>query len=217
MIQQETAAKETRAYHHGDLRRALVQAASAMLNEEQNWNFSLREVARRAGVSHNAPYNHFADKHELLAATATVGFQELRDRMLAAIRAVENPKVALIRTAVVYITFGIENPARYRLMFGSALTPSPAAGTELLRTAAGGARSVLQEIILRGARAGVFAASPRNPQELQIATLAAWSTVHGFTMLALDGIAESVAPNVGKMAEKIARTIAHGLFRNRTP
>jgi AcrR family transcriptional regulator len=79
------AESETRAYHHGDLRRALVQAALVIVTEEQDWTFSLREVARRAGVSHNAPYNHFADKSDLLAAVAAAGMERLGEGMKAAV------------------------------------------------------------------------------------------------------------------------------------
>jgi len=212
MPQTGSAAVPPHSYHHGDLHRSLIEAASALLNEDQNWNFSLREVARRAGVSHNAPYNHFADKHELLAAIAATGFQQLGDRLLASIEGIENPKTALIKSAVVYISFGLENPARYRLMFGPVLTPTRASSS-LLETAAGGARAILGEIIYRGARAGVFAASPQKKEELQIAILAAWSAVHGLTMLSLDGLAETVVPNVSDVAEKFARTVGRGLFR----
>ena len=69
-------------YHHGDLRRALIDTALELVTEEQDWAFSLREVARRAGVSHQAPYNHFPEKQDLLAAVAIVGFERLRDGML---------------------------------------------------------------------------------------------------------------------------------------
>jgi AcrR family transcriptional regulator len=219
MNQKELGANGERAYHHGDLRRALIDAGSALLREGQDWNFSLREVARRAGVSHNAPYNHFTDKRDLLAAVAAVGFQELRDRMVSAIAGITNPKTALIKTAMVYVSFGVENPARYRLMFGSVLTPSPGIGIplpadlSLLETTANGARAILGQIIYRGARAGVFAASPRKVEELQIAILAAWSAVHGLTMLTLDGLAGTVAPNVDNLAEKLARAVCHGLLR----
>src|SRR3546814_7208149 len=72
------------AYHHGDLRRVLVDAATAIVAEEQNWEFSLREVARRAGLSHNAPYRHFPGKLDLLGAIAIKGFVDLRAAMLAA-------------------------------------------------------------------------------------------------------------------------------------
>jgi AcrR family transcriptional regulator len=213
MPQAELTDETARPYHHGDLRRGLIEAASSLLSEDQHWDFSLREVARRAGVSHNAPYNHFADKHDLLVAIAATGFRELRDRMQAAIEGVENPKTALLKTAVVYVTFGLENPARYRLMFGSALRASSAASSELFEAAGEGTRAVLDDIVYRGARAGVFAASPRKKEELQIAVLTAWSTVHGLTMLTLDGLAGNVAPNISKLPEKLARTIAHGLLR----
>src|SRR5271170_5665578 len=69
-----------RPYHHGDLRRGLLDAASELMAEDQNWTFSLREVARRAGASHNAPYNHFASKNDLLVAIAAEGFKLLRER-----------------------------------------------------------------------------------------------------------------------------------------
>ena len=70
-----------RAYHHGDLRRAIVKAALEILRETQSLEFSLRELARRAGVSHNAPYKHFVDKRELLAAVSAAGFEILTKRM----------------------------------------------------------------------------------------------------------------------------------------
>lgn len=211
--QKESGTNGERAYHHGDLRRALIDAGSALLREDQNWNFSLREMARKAGVSHNAPYNHFTDKHDLLAAIASVGFQELRDRMLSSIDGIENPKTALIKTGIVYINFGLENPARYRLMFGSALAHSGTTGSSLLETAASGARAILGDIIYRGAQAGVFAVSARKKEDLQIAILAAWAGVHGLTMLKLDGLADTVAPNVNDLPRKVARAIATGLFR----
>src|SRR6202048_2914341 len=70
-----------RPYHHGDLRRAIVTSALELLRETRSLEFSLRELARRAGVSHNAPYKHFADKRELLAAVSGAGFEALVKRM----------------------------------------------------------------------------------------------------------------------------------------
>ena len=72
-----------RPYHHGDLHRAIVNAALEILGETQSLEFSLRELARRAGVSHNAPYKHFADKRELLAAVSAAGFEMLTKRMMS--------------------------------------------------------------------------------------------------------------------------------------
>ena len=82
-------------YHHGDLRRALIDTALQLVTEEQDWTFSLREVARRAGVSHHAPYNHFPDKLDLLAAVAAVGFERLRDGMLRAMAGMDDLEALL--------------------------------------------------------------------------------------------------------------------------
>src|SRR3954470_2917942 len=79
-----------RPYHHGDLRRAIVTAALEILAETQSLEFSLRELARRAGVSHNAPYKHFADKRDLLAAVSAAGFEALTKRMAREIAGLDN-------------------------------------------------------------------------------------------------------------------------------
>ena len=73
-MQEDTA----RPYHHGDLKRVVIETAQAMLREDKGWQFTLREVARRAGVSHAAPYKHFPDKSALLAELAMLGFHQLR-------------------------------------------------------------------------------------------------------------------------------------------
>lgn len=176
---------ETRAaYHHGDCKRAVVDAALALVTEEQNWDFSLREVARRAGISHNAPYNHFADKRDLLAAVAAAGFEALRARMSAAAEAAGSPDEALLAIGRAYVRFGTENPAHYRLMFG----PAPCNGEwpATAAEAAKGTKAVLDSVIWRGAEAGVFTPSPDDQPALEAAALASWSLVHGLTMLLID-------------------------------
>src|SRR5271156_4467725 len=138
------------AYHHGDLRRALIDAALALVTEDQDWTFSLREVARRAGVSHNAPYNHFASKRELLAAVAAAGYDALRDKLLNSFSADNSPDKALIKSGVAYVKFGLEHPAYYRLMFSSELAGGDARPDAVLQ-AADRTRSVLESILRRGA------------------------------------------------------------------
>jgi AcrR family transcriptional regulator len=204
---------KVRAYHHGDLRRALIDSAVALVADSQDWNFSLREVARRAGVSHNAPYNHFADKRDLLAEVAAVGFQMLRDRMLAAIPGTKDAQKALVKTAVVYVKFGIENPARYRLMFGSVVGSAPEDRPESLKAAGANTKAVLEEIIRLGAQQGSFYPAPNKQEELQIAVLTAWSVVHGLTMMAIDGLAMVPRLTAEKIAEKTAQALCHGLLR----
>ena len=108
-------------YHHGDLRRVLIDTALQLVTEEQDWTFSLREVARRAGVSHHAPYNHFPEKQDLLGAVAVVGFERLRDGMLSAMAGIDAPEALVDVIGRTYVRLGLENPALYRLMFGPAL------------------------------------------------------------------------------------------------
>src|SRR5246127_4688838 len=94
---------DERPYHHGDLPRAVVAAALEILSETQSHEFSLRELARRAGVSHNAPYKHFADKRELLAAVSAAGFEALAKRMAAEMARFSNPRGQLFVTLRAYI------------------------------------------------------------------------------------------------------------------
>ncbi len=208
----QTAPTEERTYHHGDLRRSLIDAALDLVREEQDWTFSLREVARRAGVSHNAPYNHFADKRDLLAAVAEAGFLTLRDKMSRAVAGVESIEKALVKSGVAYVKFGIENPAHYRLMFGSTLITTEGLPNFVMH-AADSAKAVLRGIIVRGAQQGVFTPSPANKDEIEIAVLSGWSLVHGLTLLTIDGHASPTKLKMESIAEKVATMFSHGIVR----
>src|ERR1700689_130634 len=94
-MSRRTSRSEPRPYHHGDLRRTLIETALNLVTEEQDWTFSLREVARRAGVSHHAPYNHFPEKLDLLAAVAAVGFDRLHDGLAGATTGIDDPEELL--------------------------------------------------------------------------------------------------------------------------
>ena len=176
---------DARKYHHGDLRRALIDAALSLLTESQDWGFSLREVARRAGVSHNAPYNHFPEKRDLLGAVSAAGFQTLRGRMLDRLGEAD-PAADLRATTQAYLGFAAENPALYRLMFGSALVDGGRTRPLDALEAGKATKAVLDQIIERGATAGRFAVDPADPDALRLAALACWSGIHGLTMLLLD-------------------------------
>lgn len=198
-------------YHHGDLRRALIDTALQLVTEEQDWTFSLREVARRAGVSHRAPYNHFTDRLDLLAAVAAVGFAKLRDGMLRAMAGIEGPEATLTVICRTYVRLGLENPALYRLMFGPALSDTGSADRPALARAAGAeARAVLEDVILGGARCGVFAVAPDDPRDVALAALAAWSAAHGLTMLAIDRIPRTDL-SVEDMIDRLLRMVVAGL------
>ena len=104
-----------RPYHHGDLRRVVIETAQEMLREDKGWQFTLREVARRAGVSHAAPYKHFPDKSALLAELATLGFNRAsRDDLPSAIeRPLRSARAEFLAAAKAYIHFGTANPSLY--------------------------------------------------------------------------------------------------------
>ena len=97
-------------YHHGDLRAALLRAAARMLEKQGVNEVSLRQLARKAGVSHSAPYRHFPDRDALLAALAQEGFDRLRERLAAS-------RGRAIGEA--YVAFALEHPQRFRLMTGA--------------------------------------------------------------------------------------------------
>jgi AcrR family transcriptional regulator len=198
-----------RPYHHGDLRRALVEAALAIVTEDQDWEFSLRHVARRAGVSHNAPYNHFADKDELLTAVAIVGMERLGDSMMNAMAGIDDPADQLLQTGQAYVRTGVANPALYRLIFGSALSEA-GRRTELYEAAGARTRGVLEGIITRGAQAGVFALTPNDALDHAIAVMTAWSAVHGLTMLVIDKVVDPRVP-VEVLAGGLAAIVRNGL------
>ena len=105
------------AYHHKDLRNALVDEAIAMLADGGTSNVTLRELARRLGVTHTAPYAHFADKKALLEVVADAGFQRLHEVLLAARMRANDPVSAFEAMGFAYVQFARDNPNWYRLMF----------------------------------------------------------------------------------------------------
>jgi AcrR family transcriptional regulator len=108
-----------RAYHHGDLRGALVNATFLVAVREGIDGVSLRAVARRAGVSEAAPYHHFKDKRELLAAAAGVAFERLEVRVVEAVERRRDPTAKIVAFAKAYVTFAVEEPGMFRLIFGA--------------------------------------------------------------------------------------------------
>lgn len=192
-------------YHHGDLRRALIDTALAMVTEEGAWNFTLREVARRAGVSHAAPYNHFEDRSALLAEVAALGFESLMQTLEAAASAQRrSARQALAGIAAAYVRFGVEHPAHYRLMFGAELAEK--AGYPALQAASDAAFAVLTGVLERGQASGQIRRGAVRDQ-----ALAAWSLVHGLTTLLIDQRVSFLGVSTSD-AERHARQAGIALF-----
>jgi AcrR family transcriptional regulator len=196
-----------RPYHHGDLHRAIVSAALEVLSESQSTEFSLRELARRAGVSHNAPYKHFADKRELLAAVSAVGFELLVKRMTDAMEGLSNPRARLAAMARTYVRHGVENPALYRLMFGGYLTGPKDGRPAVERAAAEKTKALLVDAVVNGALGRSIPKTTRNEGKIAGAILIFWSQMHGLTSLLVDGL---VGPR-GKSKE-LSESLLQGML-----
>jgi AcrR family transcriptional regulator len=169
------------AYHHGDLRRSLIDATEALLDERGADGFSLREVARRAGVSPAAPAHHFGDAAGLLTAVVTEAFDALTEALRKGdTRGRRAGRHRLVEQGVEYVGFALRHPGRFRLMFRGALLHEQAA----LMASANGAFSVLEDGVraLRGLPDG---APIRGADWATL--LASWSIVHGFAHLAIAG------------------------------
>lgn len=170
---------ERHAYHHGDLRAALLVAAEAELAEKGVEGFTLRGCAKRAGVSHAAPAHHFKDANALLTALAAEGFE----RFVAAMRKRQSqatePRGKLIAAGLGYIDFAAANPALFRLMFSSFRTDFDYAP---LKQAGSTAYGVLVDAVreIRGV-------DPREDKTAMLDVAAAWATAHGLADLLLSG------------------------------
>lgn len=172
------SARRKRAYHHGDLRRALLDAAIALIEKRGVAALSLREVARRAGVSHAAPAHHFGDLRGLHRAIAEEGFAALRDHMLAAARGVSDPAEALRRFGIAYVDFAVRNPGRFRAMFHPLVADRGDASLA-------GAADAAFDVLLSGLRA-LQPAPALGRRALAEHALAAWAPMHGLAALAVD-------------------------------
>ena len=167
--------KRSVSYHHGDLRDALVRAARTILEKQGLAALSLRGVARVVGVSPAAPYHHFPDKQALLDAVAAQGFDALTAAMEKRMAKKTDPTARLDASGVGYVTFALENPALFRLMFGNG-EQQPSANARL-REARDRAYAVLQAAVAATSADG--AADP-------FACLRLWALVHGIATLILE-------------------------------
>lgn len=171
---------DAKTYHHGELRRALVEAALDALEREGPKALTLRSLARTVGVSAMAPYHHFADRSDLLAAVAAEGFRRLQQDKQSALQAVgDDPASALVAGTASYVAFMLSNPNLYRLMQGMQLGNGCAQPE--LREAAAAPAANLRRLVdqLLSSRE-----SAPNPQR---AARALWALAHGVGTLALEG------------------------------
>lgn len=175
------------------LRRTLLDASLDLIAAEGLEGFSMREVARRAGVSHQAPYHHFPDREAIMAAIVAEGFQRLRDDSLAALEGVSDVRARFTAIGRAYLNFALNNPAHFKLMFRSEHVREDK--HHEAKACAQGAYDVLVLV------AGEVAAESDTPRDLIVLT--AWSTVHGLATLMLEGKLDK-AIGEGKQARAAA-------------
>lgn len=172
----KNAAARRTTYHHGNLRRALIDASVDLLGEVGD-AFTLREAARRVGVDHRAAYRHFADREALLAVVAEEGHLALVEALRDALsRAPQAARERLLVMAVTYVTFAVASPGRYQVVMGSSTYDTfPATSTAIF-----GAFGLLRDEVAGGLARGELV-------EGDATEIAAWfwSCLHGLTHLVL--------------------------------
>lgn len=191
---------QDKSYHHGDLRRALLDAAQAELAAGGLENFSLRKVARRAGVSHAAPAHHFKDAKGLLTALATDGYSRFADALQTGMREELSPREQMIEMGLGYVGFALEDPARFRLLFSS---ERPDSGDPKLADAAQCAFNVLVDGV-----AAFCGAHPYQDAKALDLACALWSVAHG----AADLLISNRMGLVGNLPEPARRAMLARMF-----
>ncbi len=181
-----------RAYHHGDLHRAVLDAAVQAVLEVGPSQLSLRDLARRAGVSHAAPAYHFGNKAGLLTTLAAVGFQMLAEHLTEVL----DRTGSFLEVGVAYVHFAVEHRAHTQVMFRPDLYDASRADVVQARAAA-------TEALTRGIATLPPEAVGPDPE---IAALAAWSLVHGFADLWLGGaLTQAERGDLTESAQAVAR------------
>jgi AcrR family transcriptional regulator len=170
-------------YHHGDLKKALIQAGVEILAEEGVGGLSLRKAARRAGVSHGAPYAHFADKQMLIAAIASDGHKIINDRLTSVITEYrDDPLQQLVGAALAIVQFGLESPALYKITFSGTIQDEHS-HAEFMQYSQSNMQ-LLKTIVSRCREAEILNS---NSMDIETQVAGLWGLIHGLVSLWIQG------------------------------
>jgi len=179
-MKRQTPAPPEKSYHHGDLRRALLDATLPLVQTHGVQGFTLRQAARAAGVSHNAPYRHFASRSQLLVTLATEGQQLLLKSLQSRLAGLADARTRLDRLGIAYLDFARTHEPLFRVMFSSEVYQNR---SPELTAAQDGTFQFFCTELRNAEEAGLI-----RPGQADRGALVGWSAIHGATLLLLDGV-----------------------------
>jgi AcrR family transcriptional regulator len=196
-------------YHHGDLRRALLETTLRTIQRDGVEAVTLRGVGQDVGVSRTALYRHFADKSALLQAVATEGFRILRVALVDAWERNGKGQRGFEAMGEAYVRFAVENPSHYRVMFGAAIFGG-AEDPELEREGQAAFQALVDALVEQQRDGSIV---PDDPPQL---ALYIWSLVHGVAMLAIDGRFAHTGLEMGVLTRYILERSRTGIIPSST-
>lgn len=192
------------AYHHGDLRRSLLDAALGLVASHGVQGFTLREAARAANVSHNAPYRHFPSRTHLLIELAIEGQGHLLKAIQAAVARTTDHRERIVRIGIAYMDFAIAHAPHFRVMFSSDVARNRTAG---LKAAQDVTFQFFETELLACEEVGLI-----RTGAVQQNALVGWSALHGAAMLVLDGVLDDTDVGARRKPREIARLVLESLL-----
>jgi AcrR family transcriptional regulator len=188
-------------YHHGDLKNALIQAGIEILSEEGVKGLSLRRVAKRAGVSHTAPYAHFADKQALVAAISTEGYKKLYQQLIQVDQECgSDPLKKLVEVAWTYVQFAINDPAHFKITFSGVIEKEKdyPAFVEISQQSF----AFIGDLTTECQEAGILKTGPSDLIAVHL-----WGAIHGLATLLIEDQLSSVVLDAYPLREMLISTL----------
>ena len=206
MLQMAVSGGKRGTYHHGDLRRALLEEAVRTIRDDGAAALTLRAVGGRLGVSRTALYRHFADKSALLNAVAEEGFRGLGDALERAWTDAGRGVAGFEEMGRAYVRFALDNPSHYRVMFG--VWSSREQDDSALKAAGARAFQLLVDALAALQRDGVA----RRDQPAEAVALYVWAAVHGISMLGIDSRLPGGPGGIRDVTDFAVRRLGTGIF-----
>lgn len=202
--------KKEGAYHHGNLKNALVETALRMVEEEGSEAITIRELTHRLGTSRSAVYRHFSGKTALIQAVIEAGFARFDAAIAPFLQNDTLPFLDRLRaTGIAYVEFAMNNPPLYRLLFGKTHREEREAFCDLQDEMQSAGFHALAQFLQEGQQNGTF-----KQGDPQIQAMLIWSAMHGFAMLLIDGHI-AVKDRMDTLYEAIYQTLLEGLKRKK--